>query len=108
VHPDFWGVSEIAIADSRGNAVEPQTYKTERHAVAELMTLPPGATKTHHFDKLTTYACCHTDTFFPLVPGRYPITVRFTNPPVKVKPPAGWRPDWTGSLTSLSLAIEVR
>jgi hypothetical protein len=108
VHPDYWGVSEIAITDSHGHAVAPQSFKTERKAVTELMTIPAGATKTHRFEKLTTYACCYADSFFPLPPGRYQITVRFANPPVKVKPPAGWHSDWTGSLTSAPVTIEVR
>jgi hypothetical protein len=108
VHPDYWGVTEIEIVDAKGKRVEPTTFKGERKAFANLLTIPPGETKTHRFDHLTAWTCCYGYTFHPLPPGRYEIKVRLTNPPVKVEPPTGWKPGWTGTLTSNSLAIEIR
>jgi len=108
VHPDFWGVTELVMTDDRGKAVESHSFKGERKAVADVMTIPAGETRSHVVDHLTAWTCCYGYTFEPLPPGRYQLVAKIVNPPVKVTPPAGWSHDWTGTLVSPPLAIEIR
>ena len=108
VHPDFWGVSELSVTDAGNRPVKSTRFKGERKAVAKVMTLAPGEAKTHRYTDLTGWTCCYGYTFNPLPPGRYQITVTIKNPPVDVKPPAEWKPFWTGTVSARSLTITVR
>lgn len=108
VHPDFWGVTDIRVLDGEGRAVSPESFKGQRKSVADILTLPPGETKTFVFDNLTAWTCCYGYTFQLPKPGRYQLTVSITNPPIKVKPPANWKPVWTGTATSNTVTIDVR
>jgi hypothetical protein len=90
VHPDFWGVSTISVTTGG----KPAT--------------PDSETRTHRFDTLTAWTCCYGYTFHPLPAGRHQIVVTVTNPPEKVTPPSDWKPDWTGTVSSPPLTIEVR
>jgi len=108
VHPDYWGVSEIRVTDAAGRAVEPRSYKAGRKSVASLLTIPGGEARTHTFERLTAYTCCYAYSFDGrLGPGRYRIVVTLTNPPVRVKPPDGWRGGFVGTLVAEPIEIEV-
>lgn len=107
VHPDFWGVSTIRVTTD-GKPATPDSFKGQRKAVANLMTILPGQTQVHRFEKLTAWTCCFGYTFHPLPPGRHQIVVSITNPPEKVTPPADWKPDWVGTISSPPVTIEVR
>lgn len=109
VHPDYWGVSEIRVTDENGAPVQaPRSFKAGRKAVAQLMTIAPGDTASHTLARATTYTCCHAYSFTGLAPGRYQIRVEITNPPVKVtRLPAGWKQDWTGTLRTPPVTIDI-
>lgn len=109
VHPDYWGVSEIRVTDANGADVEPSSFKGERKAVSDLMTIPPGESRSHAFENLTAWTCCFGYSFHSVLePGTYQIVVSITNPPVKVDPPQGWTGEWTGTLVSEPLTIVIK
>jgi hypothetical protein len=108
VHPDYWGVCEIRVTDANGADVEPSSFKGERKAVSDLMTIPAGESRSHAFEKLTAWTCCFGYSFHSVLePGTYQIVVSITNPPVKVDPPQGWTGGWTGTLASEPVTIVV-
>jgi hypothetical protein len=107
VHPDYWGTTELEVRDSSGAPVEPETFKGKRKSVERLLTLGPGEKKRHTFSAMTIWTCCHAASFELRKPGRYQLTVRFTNPPVKSQPPPGFKRDWTGTIAAAPTFIEV-
>jgi hypothetical protein len=109
VHPDYWSVSEIRVTDAGGADVEPSSFKGERKALADLMTIPSGESRSHTFEKLTSWTCCFGYSFHGMLePGTYQIVVSVTNPPVEVDPPQGWTAGWSGTLVSEPVTIEVQ
>ena len=106
--PRFLGRQRASVTDADNRPVKSTRFKGERKAVAKVMTLAPGEAKTHRYTDLTGWTCCYGYTFNPLPPGRYQITVTIKNPPVDVKPPAEWKPFWTGTVSARPLTITVR
>ena len=53
--PDYWGVSEIIVTNSKGIIVKPRGIKVERGSFEPFMIIPPNEARSHRFDNLTWF-----------------------------------------------------
>ena len=111
--PDYWGVSEIVVKNSKGLVIKPRGLKIERRAFDKFMVIPSGKMRLHTFNNLMWFHCGGAWQFIDeaqFVPDTYNIYVSVTNPPVDKCTNSNKKfekTDLSGSLTSNIISIKV-
>lgn len=111
--PDYWGVSEIIVTNSKGIRMEPKGIKIERTYFEYFMAIPANESRTHIFDNLRWFHCGGAWQFIDeaqLLPDTYNIYVTITNPPRTQR--CGQlhqyvKTNLSGTITSNTITIEI-
>ena len=107
--PDYAGVSELVIKNSKGLVMKPRGMKIRRGNFESLMSIPSQGTGTHTFENLMWFHCGGAWQFTDhaqLLPDIYTVTIAVTNPPSCV----GAKylgTDLSGVLNSNTITLEV-
>ncbi len=112
--PEYWGVSEIVVVNSKGMTMKPRGLKVKRNGFDSFLIIPPNESRTSIFNNLMWFFCGGAWQFSDeaqLTSDIYKIYVKLTNPPANNCDDNGKIYEKTalsGTITSNTITIEVK